>query len=334
MNTNRKYDCLALFSGGLDSLLAIKLIEEQGLSVLCAHFTTPFFGSSEKAKKWSGKFNIEIKTFDISEDFIKMLKEGPKHGYGKNLNPCKDCKILMLKKLKKLMPEFGAKFLITGEVLGQRPMSQTMNSLNLIEKQANVKGILLRPLSAKNLPETPAEKEVVNREKLLDIKGRSRTEQIALAQKYGIKEEDIPSPAGGCFLTDAGKVKRYKFILENFENTSKPDFEKANIGRHFVKNDYLLIVGREKKENESLKDMKGGGEILIEMVSPPGPISLLSNYKNKEIEKGILKESLSITSFFSIKAKERGISKLRIEREEFEARPKSPKDLGWKNLSE
>ncbi len=338
-----KYDCLALFSGGLDSLLAIKTVQKQGLSVLAIHFVTPFFGSKDITKYWKDTFNIEAKVIDLSEDFIKLLTEGPKHGFGKNLNPCIDCKILMLTKIKSLMSEYNAKFLITGEVVGQRPMSQTINSLNKIEKEAGVKGILVRPLSQKLLPKTKPERDaLLKREALLDLKGRSRTEQLKLAREFGIEEEDIPSPAGGCLLTQKQTVKRYLKLLEKIEKPGKEDFKLSNIGRHFWKGNNWLVIGREKQENEKLKEMKEKDNLFIEMETPPGPSAIIKNVENEDINKEMQKEAMSACAYFSTKAREKEEALLKIENGKennkstdeglhFKVKPKKPQMLNWQS---
>lgn len=330
-----RHDGLVLFSGGLDSLLAIKTLQSQGLRVLGVHFTSPFFGGPNLIEEWKDNFDIEIESIDISEDFIKLLSEGPNHGFGKNLNPCRDCKILMLKKLKDLMPKYGAEFLATGEVMGQRPMSQTLDSMNLIEREAGVEGILLRPLSAKNLPETKVEKKgLVNREELLGVSGRSRTKQLKLAREFGIKEEDIPSPAGGCLLTQEELSKRYGKILKDFEKPEVNNFKKTNVGRHYWKENNWLIVGRNKEENEKLVQLQQKEDVLLEMIEPMGPSSLLTNTKGENSEK-IAQEAAGITAFFSPKAKQQGEAKLNIQTNKGEYNTKTgiqdPKEAGWED---
>ncbi|MGA9388765.1 MAG: hypothetical protein WBV70_08085, partial [Candidatus Bathyarchaeia archaeon] len=198
----KKTKALALLSGGLDSTLAVKLVLNQGVDVEAINFVSPFClcgkggcGAAEAARR----FNIPLKTMSVGEDYLRVIRK-PKFGYGKNMNPCIDCRIFMLKKAKKYAKETGAAFIFTGEVLDQRPMSQHKKTLDLIEEEAGLKGKILRPLSAKLLQETDLEKKgLVNRERLLDIEGRSRRKQIELAEKLGIR--DYPCPAGGCLLT-------------------------------------------------------------------------------------------------------------------------------------
>ncbi|BCL59988.1 hypothetical protein DGMP_06810 [Desulfomarina profundi] len=202
----RKIKALALFSGGLDSILATRLVMSQGIDVTAIQFVTPFFNYRILAdreahrKRMYKLYGIHVDLFDISSEYLELLKN-PVHGFGKNFNPCIDCKIFMLSKAKEMMDERGAKFLITGEVLGQRPMSQRRDTLNVIERDSGTRSFLLRPLSAKLMVETEAEKKGwVDREKLLDFSGRGRSRQISLAKEYGIA--DFPAPAGGCILAD------------------------------------------------------------------------------------------------------------------------------------
>ena len=197
-----KVKALALFSGGLDSILAVKLMLSQGVDVVAVNFVSAFSsyakddrGAAEAAKQ----LGVPLKVVELGDDYLKMIRE-PKHGYGKNMNPCVDCRIFILKKAKKVAEEIGADFIFTGEVLDERPMSQHRGALKLVEEESGLKGKILRPLSAKLLPETVIEKKgLVDREKLLGIRGRSRKPQLKLAKEFNIKS--YPSPAGGCLLT-------------------------------------------------------------------------------------------------------------------------------------
>ena len=196
---------VALISGGLDSVLAARVVMEQGFEVVGLYFTTAFsksFGKEQgtPAARVSKAIGMELRVMDLGQEYIDLIRN-PKHGYGKNINPCIDCKIFMLSKARAVMDELGAPFIITGEVLGQRPMSQRLDTLNVIERDSGLKGLILRPLSAKLLLPTKAELEgIINRERLLDISGRSRNPQLKLAEKYGIT--GYSTPAGGCLLTD------------------------------------------------------------------------------------------------------------------------------------
>jgi len=252
-----------LFSGGLDSILALKLLEEQGVDVLPLHLTTPFVGNPSKgfSNRMEALFGIEgLITKDLSLEFLPLLKSPP-HGFGSQMNPCIDCKILFLKSAREVMEERGAAFLATGEVVGQRPFSQRKEAMRMIEREAGVEGILLRPLSARLLPPTLPEREgIVQRERLMAIQGRSRKPQLELAKRYGLKE--IPSPAGGCLLTDPSYAKRLGNFLRisqdlNPENTLAL-LEVLRVGRHFNVERSLLVVARNQAESTQLLNVPRG----------------------------------------------------------------------------
>ncbi|MDI6605804.1 MAG: tRNA 4-thiouridine(8) synthase ThiI [Candidatus Omnitrophota bacterium] len=260
---------LALISGGLDSRLAAKLVKMQGIDVIPLTFRIPF---SPKVKKGSPApddkdtlirrdLGCELTNISLGEDFLEVVKK-PRHGYGANLNPCIDCKILMLRKAAELMQETAAKFIITGEVLGQRPMSQHKHALATIEKEAGLEGLVLRPLSAKLLTETIPEKEGwVNREKLMGFCTRSRQAQIELAKELGI--EDYPNPAGGCLLTDPEFGKKLKDLI-NFGELDLDNIELLKSGRYFrVSAHAKLIVGRNEAENNRLASLAKEGDYLF-----------------------------------------------------------------------
>ncbi|MDE5832457.1 MAG: tRNA(5-methylaminomethyl-2-thiouridylate) methyltransferase [Desulfovibrio sp.] len=279
-----KPDAVVLFSGGLDSLLAAKLMVAQGLSVLCAHFFSPFFGRDKPSRIWADEYGLEALTVDLSIDFAKMMATGPAYGYGKHLNPCIDCKILQLSKARDIMENVGARFLVTGEVPGQRPMSQRKDTLNLIQREAGVRDLVLRPLSARLLPPVAAEREgLVDRERLLSISGRGRTPQYELAEKFGLRT--IPSPAGGCALTEAESSRRYWMIFEDYRRRGKDDpaalsrdLRLANIGRFVCRKDenvlYWAMIGRNSGDNQRLADALEAGDLLLRMARFPGPITL------------------------------------------------------------
>jgi len=270
---------IVLLSGGLDSILAARLMLEQGIEVQAVNFSAKLCmcgckktvaSAAETAAKMLG---IPLKTIDITNDFMEIVKN-PQHGHGANMNPCIDCKIYMFKHAKELMAETGASFLVTGEVLGERPMSQRMDALNLIEKRAGVNGLLLRPLTAKNLEPTKPELEgIVDRSKLLDIRGRSRKPQMALAKEFGITE--YPSPAGGCLLTDPGFAKRVKDAIKHDEFNAE-NLALLSVGRHFrISEGARLVVGRDEGENRVLESLIKPGDIIFELTDREGPISIL-----------------------------------------------------------
>jgi len=284
---------LVLLSGGLDSMLAARILMEQGVEVVGLSFKSVFF-STVKAKKSAEQLGINFIEADFTDEHLEMVKN-PAYGYGKNMNPCIDCHTLMLKKAKEIMegkstlPPFvkGGKydFVATGEVLGQRPMSQNKQALEIVEKNSGLEGKLVRPLSAKLLNESELEKQgKLIRGKLLDISGRSRHRQLGLVKKYGIKQ--FSSPAGGCLLTDPEFSEKLLKILEFWPNCDANDIVLLRYGRVFWlkdKNDknVLLIIGRDDKENESLKKSTKKGDIIIELVEENGPTSLIriKNYQ-------------------------------------------------------
>ncbi|MCX5679199.1 MAG: hypothetical protein NTZ95_00750, partial [Candidatus Omnitrophica bacterium] len=265
-------------SGGLDSILAIRVLQEQGIEIEAVNYVIKFAAciptnGENAATKAAKLLGVPVKVVDITEEYLSVL-QNPKHGYGANINPCIDCKIFMLKKAKKYMEEVGASFLVTGEVLGERPMSQRRDALAMIERDAGVRGILLRPLSARILDETIPEKEsVIDRKKLLDIKGRSRKPQMALAKKFGISE--YPNPAGGCLLTDPGFTRRVKDLMEHKEfSTNNLTF--LTIGRHFrLAPGVKLAIGRDKEENDTLETHVGAEDISIRLEEHQGPLGVL-----------------------------------------------------------
>jgi tRNA U34 2-thiouridine synthase MnmA/TrmU len=251
MNTSNKIvRALGLLSGGLDSMLAGLILCDQGIEVESVTFETPFFNAA-KGRKASQMTGIPLTVKQIYPVYIKMLKNPPA-GYGKHMNPCMDCHSLMFKLAGEMMQAQGFDFLFSGEVVGQRPMSQTKSALRYVEKHSGFEGYILRPLSAKNLPQTIPEKEgLVNRELLLDIEGRSRKRQIQLAKKFGITE--YPTPAGGCLLTDQGYTNRLKDLFNHQRDCTEAELHLLKYGRHFRLNpEAKLIVGRTQKDNEKI----------------------------------------------------------------------------------
>ncbi len=297
----KHYDALALFSGGLDSILAAKTVKAQGLKVLCLHFISPFFGHPHTIAHWQSIYDIDIIPVDVSHEFTTMLASGPAHGVGKVLNPCIDCKILMLSKAKTLMAEYGASFLITGEVKGQRPMSQRMDALNIISRDAGVRGMLLRPLSAMKFDPTPMELSgLVDREKLHNIGGRGRKEQLALAEHFGLQE--IPTPAGGCLLTEAESAKRYFPILKHFPQHDPCDFRLANIGRQYWSGKYWLAIGRNQADNAELEQVLESRDLVFKTKGFPGPLAVGRQPEDGLWEESIVRDAASFVASFSPKA--------------------------------
>jgi tRNA-specific 2-thiouridylase len=282
---------IAMLSGGLDSMLAAKIILEQGIELEALNFLTVFCTCTNRgetclaSQKAVDTLSIPLKVFNVSEEYLEVVKH-PQHGYGSNMNPCIDCRIFMLKKAKAYMEGSGASFIVTGEVLGERPMSQRRDAMRLIEKEAELEGFILRPLSAKLLPASIPEREGwVNREKLLSLQGRSRKPQIRLAEYFGI--DDYPCPAGGCLLTDPGFSKRMKDIILHDPYFSLNDVHLLKMGRHFRLSPKIkLVVGRNNEDNEKIQTFAQGEDILLKLSDFRGPLSLLRGEPNGvEIEK-------------------------------------------------
>lgn len=264
---------IGLLSGGLDSILAAKVLEAQDIEVIGVTFATMFFGA-EPGLRAGGSVGIPVHVLDIGEKHLEMLK-GPVYGFGRHMNPCIDCHALMLREAGRFMEEQGADFLFTGEVLGQRPMSQRREALRNVERLAGYPGRVLRPLSARLLPPTGIELEgLVDRERLLDIQGRSRKRQIALAASYGIK--DYPQPGGGCILTNEGFGRKLAKLLELFPDAGAREVELLKWGRHFILPEGgLCIIGRNQADNGKLASLATHTDILLRSVNHPGPVGLL-----------------------------------------------------------
>jgi len=291
---DKKTKALLLFSGGLDSLLAAKILQEQGIKVEAVFFKSYFFNIKEISKNLEFKLRI----VDISDKQFEIVKN-PKHGYGKNMNPCIDCHLLMFKEAKKLMEKEGFDFIATGEVLNERPMSQNQKSLALIERESGLTGRLLRPLSAKLLDTTEVEKKgIVDRDKLYAIKGKSRKKQIELAKKFKIK--DYPTPAGGCLLTDPEFSKKLKQLLDKNKEVSKNDLKLLYYGRHFWHNNVKIVVGRNEAEDKEIEKLKQEGDVLIELKDISGPMTLVRGKDKQAIEK-----AKELTKYYSLKARDK-----------------------------
>jgi len=278
----RKNKALILFSGGLDSILAARLLQEQGISITGINFSSPFF-SNKNAVRFAKQLKIKLENIDLTKEkdfnqYLKIIKK-PRFGCGSGVNPCIDCKIFMLKKAKSLMKRFKADFIATGAVLNERPMSQTKKSLLLIGKESGLKGKLLRPLSARLLSETIAEKKgIVNRDKLLNISGRSRKPQMQLAKKYRL---EYPSPAGGCLLCENAFAAKLRDLFDNKKNIKSRDVEILKYGRHFRFGQSKIVVGRNESENKILLKLKNKSDYFFEVPKVGSPITIL---QGKEIK--------------------------------------------------
>ena len=275
-----KIKALALISGGLDSLLAAKLIKDQGLEVIGVHFKIPF--CKIDIKKSFPDIGIKIIEINLSGEFLEVIKN-PFHGFGSNMNPCIDCKILMFAKAKEMLPKLGASFIITGEVLGQRPMSQNKQALKLIKKKSGLDELLLRPLSAKFFPVSLAEKQGwVKRDELLDFNGRKRTPQMKLAKDLHITK--YANPAGGCLLTDPCFSKRLRELFAHKE-LDLDNLELLKIGRHFrISKKTRFVVGRNELENNQLIQLAKPGDYLFHPQNDlAGPVSLARGLVNSKL---------------------------------------------------
>ena len=266
---------LAMVSGGLDSILAAKLIKEQGIEVIGICFRSYFF-SEESAIKMTKQVDIPLVVVDFSPEHLDLVKN-PKHGRGKNMNPCIDCHAMMMNYAGKLLEEYNADFIITGEVLNQRPMSQNRQALNIVKKESGFANKILRPLCAKNIEPTEMELNgLVDREQLLGISGRSRKPQMKLAEKWGITE--YPSPAGGCKLTEPNYALRLKDLLDFKEEVEENELSLLRYGRHFrTEDNNKIIVARTKEESENIKKYVNSEYYSFHTTDFSGALVLLEN---------------------------------------------------------
>jgi tRNA U34 2-thiouridine synthase MnmA/TrmU len=282
-----------LFSGGLDSRLAVKLLQEQGSEVECLFFKFPFGSgccNQNCAFNFSQMNGVKMIIFDCTkgklfQEYLDIIKH-PKFSRGKGMNPCIDCRIFMLKKAKEYADKSKIEIIATGEVLGERPLSQHKKALDIIEQESGLKGRLLRPLSAKLLEETKAEKEkILDREKLFDIQGRQRNKQIQLAEKYNLV---YPSPGGGCLLCEQDFAKKLKDLIKYKPKITETDIELLKVGRHFrVKG--KIIIGRNEKENKLIGSLIKNKENFIIPEEFPGPTIYFENKEDKAIAEEMLK---------------------------------------------
>lgn len=293
-----KRKAVALLSGGLDSILAVRVILDQGIPVTAIRFMTHFgcgpgegsscgHDTSGLGKAWK-ELGLEIKLCHLGEPYIEMVKK-PRFGRGQNMNPCVDCRIMMLSWAKEFLETEGGGFLITGEVLNQRPFSQTRDRFIQTGREAGLEGLILRPLSAKHLPPTRPEIEgIVDRSRLLDFYGRGRKPQYELAQHYGIPAilEELPQPAGGCLLTDPGFSARLKDLWDHEPDAEITDINLLKVGRHFrTRPDCKVIVGRNEQENTTIESLAQTGNALVRVRDFAGPVTLVrGRYEEKDLE--------------------------------------------------
>lgn len=284
-----KRKAIALLSGGLDSTLAVRMMLDMDIEVEALNFTSPFCtctgknsGCKSEAVRVAQEFNIPIKVVHKGLDYLEIVRN-PVHGYGKGVNPCVDCRIYLLRKAKEYMLESGADFIITGEVLGQRPMSQRRDTLRVIERESGLEGLLLRPLSAQHFDPTLPEKEGwVDRDRLLAIKGRSRKDLFTLAEELDVK--NYPCPAGGCLLTELSFVPKVKDIFEHSDELNLRDFRLLKIGRHFrIGARSKVIIGRNESDNNLLEAARQTEEAAITWLDGNTPVGVVTGVQSEEM---------------------------------------------------
>jgi tRNA U34 2-thiouridine synthase MnmA/TrmU len=296
---------LGLCSGGLDSILAGLVLRRQGIDVVWISFETPFF-SADKARAAANRTGIPLTVRKITPTYLQMLRSPP-CGYGKHMNPCMDCHALMFRLAGEWMLSQGFDFLFSGEVVGQRPMSQTKPSLRYVEKHSGFEGYILRPLSARVLPETiPEQKGWVDREGLLGLSGRSRKPQIELAEEFGIR--DYPTPAGGCLLTDPGYARRLRDLFDHQTDTPNAQLEMLKHGRHFrLDAQSKIIVGRTQRDNQRiLAHHDPSRDVVLKVRDFPGPIVVVAGHATPPV----LAQAAAICAGYSKAAQETAVEVL------------------------
>lgn len=277
--------CIALLSGGLDSMLAIRIMQEQGIEVEALNFKTMFTCCQDLSAQVARDLGVNLTIIGQEDDYLDLVRN-PEYGYGKGANPCVDCRIYMFERAKKFMHQVDAQFIISGEVVGQRPMSQKRSDLDTISYQSGLEDLLLRPLSAKLLPPTKPEREgLVDREKLYGVQGRSRKFLIELAHKYNLK--DIPTPSTGCSLTEPEFGRKVHDLIQIQVDDKPWDYDALNVGRHFRWNENTkVILGRDHQENLKLEYMHkmedATSSALIEPLSFKGPTALVTGPANED----------------------------------------------------
>lgn len=284
-----KRKAIALLSGGLDSTLAVKMMLDLDIEVEALNFTSPFCtctgknsGCKSEAVRVAQEYNIPIKVQHKGLDYLEIVRN-PSHGYGKGVNPCIDCRIYLLKKAKEYMLESGADFVITGEVLGQRPMSQRRDTLRVIERESGLEGLLLRPLSARHFePTIPEKKGWVDRDKLMAIEGRSRATQMQMADELDVK--NYPCPAGGCLLTELSFVPKIKDVFNHSGELNLRDFRLLKTGRHFrIGPKSKAIMGRNESDNNQLEQIRQPDEAALTWLDGNTPVAIIVGEQHEEL---------------------------------------------------
>ena len=270
----KRITAVGLISGGLDSMLAARVLQEQGIQVVGYAFVSPFFGA-EAAVRSGNALGIRLEVLEITEPYMKILKH-PRYGYGRNMNPCIDCHAFMFRLAGERMEAEDAQFLFSGEVLGQRPFSQNRSALRAVARLSGQWDRIVRPLSARLLDETEPERlGWIDRNRLLDLQGRSRRRQMELAARFGLT--DYPSPGGGCLLTEPNFARRLRDLLEHVANPGPAELQMLKIGRHLRWDDQCkVIAGRREDENKKLEELWTPGDVSLSVEGFPGPIVLLA----------------------------------------------------------
>ncbi len=283
---------LALFSGGLDSQLAVCIVRQQGVDVSGVHLVSVFWeGGVARVRRAAAEIELKLTDIEVSPEMIDLVK-APPHGYGKCVNPCLDCRILMLSRAKCLMEKIGCQFLVTGEVLGQRPMSQRKDTFPLLERAAGVSRLVVRPLSGRLLPPTiPEEKGWIARTGLLALRGRTRKPQLSMASELGLTQ--YSTPAGGCSLTEPGFSVRMRDLLDGTQPWGAQDVRLLRLGRHFrLTPACKLVVGRNEGENDLLENELAPSDLKLEAWGVPGPVALLRG----QATSGDLEKSMAVVA--------------------------------------
>ncbi len=292
-----KIKTVCLFSGGLDSVLAAKIVQNENIDVFALMIRTPFYERNKSAKisaeESAKNLNIPLKVISADKEYLQIIRN-PRHGHGRGANPCIDCRLYMLKKAKKYAKQIRAKFIFTGEVLGQRPMTQHMRALKIIEKEAALENKVLRPLSAGCLPKTePENKGWIKREKLLSITGRSRKLQMSLAKKFKI--DDFQSPGGGCLLTCKEFANKVSDLFRHKSRITEKDIDLLKTGRHFRSRRNKIIVGIDEPGNKQLLNLKNKTDYIFEVPNCGSPTTILQGKKTRDA----IKTAASLTARYS-----------------------------------